>query len=146
MPPAEPMPRAEQERILKVVQDYHLHREFNYELVEAADGRARARVPVTPHHINVAGVVHGGVYYLLLDVAAYCAAVTLTPQDHNATTVDLHVNVMRPALEGQVMEMSAEVVSRTKRLMFIEAKASVEGKLVASARVTKAVVPARIGG
>ena len=126
--------------LLEAMQSFPLHDQFGFRIVESTPGRCHARVHVGDAHLNLGGVVHGGVMYLLLDVAAYSAAVTVMPEGTNATTHDLHVSMLRPTRGGDVVDLHATVRKRGRTLMFIDSEASVDGKLVASARVTKSIV------
>lgn len=128
------------EQILAAAQTFPLHAQFGLSLTHAADGVCRATVPVGPAHINLGGVVHGGVMYLLLDVVAWCAAVTVVPEGFNATTHDLHVSVLRPTPAGATLTFEARVRKLGRTLVFIDVEASIGDKLVASARVTKSLV------
>lgn len=128
-------------QLLRAMEAFPLHRQFGLEVVEAADGACRARCTVGPAHLNYGGVVHGGVMYLLLDVVAYCAAVTLLPPGFNATTHDLHASILRPTPGGVTLELASTVRKAGRTLYFIDVEAHVEGRLVASARVTKSLVP-----
>ena len=129
------------DQILAAMQTFPLHAQFGLEVVEAADGRCHARCTVGPAHLNYGGVVHGGVMYLLLDVVAYCASVTVMPDGFNATTHDLHASILRPTPGGVDLQLRATVRKAGRTLHFIDVEATVGGKLVASARVTKSLVP-----
>lgn len=129
------------EDILAAMEAFPLHAQFGFQILSAADGACQARSTVGPAHINFGGVVHGGVMYLLLDVTAFCAAVTLLPDNTNATTHDIHVSMMRPTPPGADLRLSAVVRKAGRSLYFIDVEATVEGALVASARVTKSLVP-----
>lgn len=126
--------------ILAAMETFPLHAQFGFELVEHGDGSCRARCTIDQAHLNFGGVVHGGVMYLLLDVVAYCAAVTLMPDGMNATTHDLHVSVLRPTPDGALLDLRAEVRKRGRTLYFIDSEAWVGDRLMASARVTKSLV------
>ncbi|MFT4977109.1 MAG: hypothetical protein ACI8S6_003014 [Myxococcota bacterium] len=126
--------------ILRAMEAFPLHRQFGLQIISAAEGRCEATCTIGPPHLNFGGVVHGGVMYLLLDVCAYCAAVTLLPEGHNATTHDIHVSMMRPTPPGADLRLSATVRKAGRSLYFIDAEATIDGVLVASARVTKSLV------
>ena len=128
------------EQILAAMEGFPLHAQFGLKLVDAADGRCHARCTVGPAHLNFGGVVHGGVMYLLLDVVAYCAAVTRLPAGMNATTHDIHVSMLRPTPAGAELEFRSQVRKQGRTLVFIDVEAMVGEKLVASARVTKSLV------
>lgn len=127
--------------LLKAMQTFPLHRQFGFTITAHGDGLCEATCTVDSAHLNYGGVVHGGVMYLLLDVTAYCAAVTCLPAGTNATTHDLHVSMMRPTRAGDRLVLKAKVRKRGRSLYFIDSEASVEGRAVASARVTKSLVP-----
>lgn len=129
------------ETFLGVMEAFPLHAQFGFTIVEHGEGTCHARVTVDEPHLNIGGVVHGGVMYLLLDVAAYCAAVTVMPAGMNATTHDLHVSMLRPARKGQVLELVSTVRKLGRTLCFIDVEAHADSKLVASARVTKSLIP-----
>lgn len=137
----EPMPSADREHLLSLMNDFPLHAMLGFELDRAAEGRATAHVSVGPTVTNVAGVLHGGVLYAVMDVAAFCAAVTVLPADTNAATHDLHVSVLRPSPAGATVALSAEVRKMGKRLMFVDVEAAIDGQVVALARVTKSMIP-----
>ena len=84
---------------------------------------------------------------LLLQVvgssAALIASLDLLPQGKTAVTADLHVSVMRTAPPGQEITLLGRVVRPGATLFFCEAEAIADGKLIASARLTKAVVDLR---
>ncbi len=133
-----PLSRAD---ILAAAQTFPLHAQYGLELLHHEDGVCRARVEVGPAHINLGGVLHGGVLYLLLDVVAWCAAMSIVPEGFNATTHDIHVSVLRPTPPGVELAFEARVRKLGRTLAFIDVEATVAGKLMASARVTKSLVP-----
>lgn len=142
MPEFEPYMTAEQiKRICTTLEGHHLHSMLDVHIVNAEDGQSEIQCHIGPDHMNVLGSMHGGNYYTLLDVAAYCAAITMLPSTANATTHDLHVSVMKPLFVGDDMTLTAVVRRRGRSLMFIDAEAHSKGKLVASARITKSIVP-----
>jgi uncharacterized protein (TIGR00369 family) len=125
------------------METFPLHAQFGLEVVEAADGRCHARCDVGPAHLNYGGVVHGGVMGLLLDVVAYCAAVTVMPDGHNVTTHDIHTSILRPTPGGVTLDLHSNVRKAGRTLYFIDVEATVGDRLVASARVTKSLVSLR---
>lgn len=131
---------SQRDLMLAAVRDFPLHKQFGFTIDALGEGTCDASCQIGPEHLNIGGVVHGGVMYLLLDVAAYCAAVTLIPEGTNPVTHDLHVSVMRPTPRGARLELQAAVRKAGRSLYFIDVDARVGDKPVASARVTKSVV------
>ena len=58
---------------------------------------------VEPRHLNINGVVHGGVYATILDTAMGGAVVTMLDEDETTATTSLYVEFLRPAREGQTL-------------------------------------------
>ncbi|MCO4769616.1 MAG: ester cyclase [Deltaproteobacteria bacterium] len=129
------------EDLLELMGRFPLHKKLGFELLDAEDGRAQAQVTVIPEVVNAGGVLHGGVLYTVLDVTAFCACVTVIPDGTNAATHDIHVQVLRASPPGAVVQLSAEVRKVGKRLVFVDAEATLDGKTVALARVTKSLIP-----
>ena len=131
--------------LLEAMQTFPLHRQFGFTITSHGDGLCEAACTIDSAHLNFGGVVHGGVMYLLLDVTAYCAAVTILPADTNARTHDIHVSMMRPTPAGAQLVLRAAVRKRGRSLYFIDSEATSNGQLVASARITKSLVPLPAG-
>lgn len=86
------------------------------ELLEAADGYARARVCLKPQLMNVYGGMHGGCAFTLADTLAGIAAATYG--DH-VTTLDASVNYMRPVAGTQYLYGEAEVQRNGTRISVV---------------------------
>ena len=138
---SDPAPRHEQEALLALMSEFPLHKRLGFELVTAADGHAEARATVRPDVLNAGGVLHGGVMYAVLDITAFCAAMTVTPSRTNAATHDIHVQVLRHSPPDAVLTLTADVRKIGKRLVFLDADATLDGKTIALARVTKSLIP-----
>lgn len=104
------------------------------------NGQGKLRLVVSEKLINPAGALHGGVVYAVLDVVAYTALCSQLADKQEAATHDIHVSVMRPTKLGDVLEFSAEVEKLGRSLAFISATATVAGKKVATARITKSIL------
>lgn len=117
-----------------------LHRALGLELLAAEPGKSRLALNVTPACENAVGVLHGGLVYAIADVASYVALVGMLDPEQDGTTHDIHVSVMRPAPAGSRVVFEAEVRRKGRTLAFVDVEASIDGKLVASARVTKSIV------
>jgi len=127
------------ERLHRVIA-HPLHRFLGVTDIACADGRAQLSIRVHDDVVNPAGVFHGGAQYALCDVCAYAALLTKMDDNTEAVTHDIQVSVMRPAKLGQVVEFSAEVIKAGRSLGFIDVRAEVEGKIIATARVTKSMI------
>lgn len=126
-------------RLNKVIH-HPLHQHLGITDITSEAGAGRFEIEVNDRIINPAGVLHGGVVYLLSDVCAYAGLLSLIDENTEAVTHDIQVSVMAPARLGQTVVFESRVVKLGKRLCFIEVVANVEGKTLATAKVTKSVL------
>lgn len=83
--------------------------------VSAERGRAQFEMTVEERHLRTLGILHGGVSATLLDTALGFAAGTMTPEKHFVVTVQLNVNFVRPAWEGETLRVTGEVIHSGKQ-------------------------------
>jgi uncharacterized protein (TIGR00369 family) len=98
------------------------HREVGFSIDPSATGNGRCvvRGKVEPRHLNINGVVHGGVYATILDTAMGGAVVTTLGSDEVTATTSLYVEFFRPAVEGNELTAKGEVVRRGRHLAFVQ--------------------------
>jgi acyl-CoA thioesterase len=77
------------------------------ELIEAGEGRARARLTISDHHRNGLGLVHGGAIFTLADLA-FAAAVN--SRGRAAVAIHCSISYLK-ATGGDVLFADAEEVS-----------------------------------
>jgi acyl-CoA thioesterase len=77
------------------------------ELLEAGDGRARARLKLQDHHRNGLGIVHGGALFTLADLA-FAAAVN--SRGRAAVAIHCAISYMKAA-QGDLLLAEAREVS-----------------------------------
>lgn len=98
------------------------------------ESASREEVVVTldtqPHHMNMMGIVHGGVLSSLMDNAMGIAVMLERPGESTVTS-NLNVHFLTPAKEGR-LTVRANILHRTKRSMTTESRITHEnGELVA---------------
>ncbi|MCW5751303.1 MAG: PaaI family thioesterase [Alphaproteobacteria bacterium] len=135
---------AELETMIEQVMAIPLHRHLGLELVEREEGRARLRFRAGPAALTNVGSVHGGVLSLLLEPAALLALLPMLDAGESAATVDVHVAFPAAPEPGHWIELEGRVIRRARQLAFCEAEARSGGRLCAAARLTKAVLTARM--
>lgn len=88
------------------------------ELLEVRPGYARARMEVTPHHLNAGGVCQGGALFTLADLAFAAVA-----NSHGRLTLSLGANItfLRSVSQGYVTAEATEVFSHP-RVPYIEVR------------------------
>lgn len=117
---------------------------LNFRLAEVASGRAVFVCEPGEYHYNPIGVVHGGLIATLLDSALGCAVHTTLPAGVGYTTLELHVNFVRP-LTKDTGEIRCEgtVLHAGKRMATAEAKVfDRDGRLYGHGTTTCMIFPA----
>lgn len=87
-------------------------RHCGIELLEAKPGRARAKMPIQPFHLNGAETVHGGAIFTLADFVFAAAANSHGPL---ALAISTSTSFVKAALSG-VLYAEAEELSINRRL------------------------------
>ena len=98
------------------------------ELMEISEGYAKARMLITPGHLNGGGVCQGGALFTLADLA-FAAAVN----SHLVLTFSTtsNITIFRSVVEGYVFAEANEIVNHP-RLPYAEVKITDEkGQLIA---------------
>jgi uncharacterized protein (TIGR00369 family) len=128
---------------VQAVLDIPLHRFLGMQLRDPADPSSGVWFPVDQPAQNQAEVLHGGVVYTLLDVAAFLSLIPHLRDDEHAVTHDLTVSLLRPVGAGKRVDLTGTVLRRGRAVAFMRAEATVDGEVVAAAQVTKSVVMLR---
>lgn len=85
-------------------------------------GVCTVRGKVRPRHLNINGVVHGGVYATVLDTAMGGAVVSVLTEGESTATTSLYVEFLRSARAGVELVARGEVLRRGRHLAFVEGK------------------------
>lgn len=96
------------------------------ELLEIQPGYAKARMLITPNHLNAGGVCQGGALFTLADLAFAAVA-----NSHQKLTLSLnaHITFLRAAREGYVYAEAFETFNHAKA-PFIEVRITDEEQLL----------------
>ena len=100
------------------------HRSIGF-VIDAAGsgvGVCTVRGRVQARHLNINGVVHGGVYATVLDTAMGGAVVSLLTEGESTATTSLYVEFLRSARLGKELVARGEVLRRGRHLAFVEGK------------------------
>jgi len=93
-------------------------------------------LPIEPRHLNVGGIVHGGVICSLLDTAmARSWFMREGNQELTAGTLEMKVNFLGSAKEG-TMVAHGRVVHVTRRTVMVEGRVDLGDRPVARATAT----------
>jgi acyl-CoA thioesterase len=73
---------------------------FKMEISDFAPGRAEVRMKVEAHHVNAAGVCHGGVMFSLADVSF---ALACNSHGTLALALDMSITYVKPVPPGEII-------------------------------------------
>ena len=104
------------------------------EVVEASAGEVTVAMDVLEHHVNLQGLVHGGMLAILADTACGLSIRSAMEPGRLHITTDLDIHYLAPAKPGRILGRGKAIkVGRT--LAFAEASVEdEEGKLLARAQ------------
>src|SRR5688500_6310892 len=105
--PADPSSPAAVPTVAEPVSFFHL---IGATPIAYEGGQGRLELTVQPRHLRSLGIAHGGFLASLLDSVMGMAAASLCPPDHYVMTVQLNVQFIRPAHEGEALVATAEVM------------------------------------
>lgn len=94
-------------------------KQFGFELVEAKRGKVILRMKVNEHHLQVHGVVHGGVLAALADTAGGLASYMACPPGTRVATIEMKINYLE-AVEGGTVTAEAIVVRIGRHIAVVD--------------------------
>jgi uncharacterized protein (TIGR00369 family) len=98
------------------------------ELVSVTDNQVTISLEAESHHMNIIGIVHGGVLSSLLDNAMGIAVMAARPEDKVVTT-NLNVHFVSPLKEGKLI-VTAEIVHQSRKMITTQGRVTdAEGNL-----------------
>jgi uncharacterized protein (TIGR00369 family) len=111
---------------------------LNFWLTEAETGRAVFVVEPGEYHYNPIGMVHGGLAATVLDSALGCAIQSMLPAGTGYTTIELHVNMLRPVtVQTGQLRCEGEIIHNGRRMATAQARLTdLNGKLYAHGTAT----------
>jgi acyl-CoA thioesterase len=83
------------------------------ELIEMAEGSAKARLKIQKHHLNGAGLTQGGVIFTLADLVFAAASNAYGPV---AVAINASISFVKSSTQGAILTAEAKEVSRNRKL------------------------------
>jgi len=112
-------------------------------VVSASEGGVEIAMEAGPEHLNLQGLVHGGVIATLLDSASGTAVRTKVGPGRRHVTAQLNVNYLSPAQPGRLVARGTAVRVGVS-VAYAEAEVTDEkGRVVARSTAVISVMPAR---
>lgn len=82
------------------------------------------------------GLLHGGVITTLADISGGYAALTTMPENSEVLTVELKINLMRPATSNKIIAVG-EVIKAGKTLVIVESTVTGEDNKIIAKMTSK---------
>jgi uncharacterized protein (TIGR00369 family) len=115
------------------------HHEVGFRVVASRSGAGVCTVTgrVERRHLNINGVVHGGVYATILDTAMGAAVVSVLGPGETTATTSLYVEFLRAAREGDTLTARGRIQRRGRHIAFVEGDLhGADGQRLSQARGT----------
>ena len=125
---------------LNKVRNHPLHKALGIHTIDAANGHSTIELIISEKILNPSGTFHGGVLYLISDVVAFCALMSVMEEGKIGVTNNINIQVMRHCNLGDSILFEGKVVKMGKRLAFLETTVKKEDKLIAKASITKTLI------
>ncbi|MDP6869485.1 MAG: PaaI family thioesterase [Candidatus Poseidoniaceae archaeon] len=98
------------------------------------DGKSSLKLGVSKSHCNKAGVAHGGLYTMMLDMALGGALVSILPVEEWCATTQLNISFISAAKPGEEIIATGKVVKRGKNVAHLAGDICVSsGRKIATA-------------
>lgn len=128
------------------LQDSEFYRWAGVELIDASPGEVAVAFEAGPQHLNLQGLVHGGILATLADTAMGLAVRTVLRPGRRHVTVQLGVEFLSPGRPGRIVA-TGRSVKIGSQLGFAEANVTdPRGRLLAKAQSTLSVTAEKDAG
>src|ERR1700704_4829422 len=92
-------------------------------------GARRFGFRVEARHVNMRGIIHGGMLMTFADAALGQAVWDFTDRAPSVT-LNMQSQFLKPAKEGDIIEVTPQLVRKTKSLVFMRGDFQVRGETV----------------
>ncbi len=110
------------------------------ELTEITDEHVLGRMPVDKRHLHPMGYVHGGAWVAFADTVAAWGTLRHLPEGRGFTTVELKINVVASAADGDELTAIGEPLHVGSRTQVWEVRVSRAERLAANFVCTQIVL------
>jgi 1,4-dihydroxy-2-naphthoyl-CoA hydrolase len=110
------------------------------ELTEVTDEQVRGRMPVDKRHLHPMGYVHGGAWVAFADTVAAWGTLRHLPDGRGFSTVELKINVLASATDGDELTAVAEALHVGSRTHVWQVHVLLEERLAANFVCTQMVL------
>lgn len=104
------------EEMEKFIANDLLARHLGIEVLEYSQGKARARMEITSHHLNSAGILHGGATFALADAVF---AVASNSHGTLAVAINAGISYLKAVRSGTIYAEAEEVSLNPKLATYL---------------------------
>ena len=133
--PLEPARR----QLIRDILDMPFHRFAGLRLIDLGADGASIGFRASDALLTPGGYLHGGIMAGLLEPVTLLASIMHLAADEMPVTIDEHVQHLRAVQGGAEVIVRGRMLRRSKRLLFCESEAIVDGAQMSVARMTKAI-------
>ena len=132
------------ERVTRLVNRSPFFELLSMKIIDVGPGFSVVEIDLSQKHLQPFGFVHGGVFATIVDAAAFWAVFyQIENQNTGATTVDVKLNYLAPAVSGKLIAKGRQI-KLGKTLGYAEAEVSTpSGKLLAHGTSTLILLPGK---
>jgi 1,4-dihydroxy-2-naphthoyl-CoA hydrolase len=112
------------------------------QVTEVGPGRLVCELKVTEDLLNPFGAAHGGVVSALVDHVLGAVCIPVVAKGSWPATGEYKINMVAPA-RGGVMRAESTIVAMSKRTAVVRVDVTNDGRFVAAAQGTVAIMPPR---
>ncbi len=129
------------EKLVQEISDQPYHKFIGFRVEEIGGEKCILRFSPSKNTLNYYGSIHGGIYYTVLDAAAFFLCLSKLNYDEQLpVTSNISVSVVKAVSEGD-LRVEAKILKLGKRNCYLESRAfDKDGDLVAVCVITKAIV------
>jgi acyl-CoA thioesterase len=118
---SEPRPSAPSPNLFRAaLHGFHHEVGFRVDPALSRTGACTVTGRVERRHLNINGVVHGGVYATILDTAMGASVVSILAPGETTATTSLYVEFLRAAREGETLTARGKILRRGRHIAFVE--------------------------
>jgi uncharacterized protein (TIGR00369 family) len=130
-------------RLYRIINESAFPSHLPMRVMEVTMDTSRVELDIAPCHLQLFGIVHGGVIATLVDTATFWAGFGPLPDDAGLVNVDLKLNYLESAASGRLISIGRRIrAGRTTS--YTEAYVHTgEGRLVAHGTSTLMALPGK---
>ncbi len=119
--------------IIMDIKEFITHDRFasflGIELLEAGEGKAKAKLEITEDHLNAVNIAHGGAIFSLADLAFAAAS---NSYGEVAVAINANISYLKPSGKGVLYAEAFEISRNRKLATYTINIKNEEGELIAS--------------